>query len=141
MRIDKYGIHFPVSGGEKTAPLPERIELTEDGALPEGVELTEAEQTAALAYEPPAPPVPVPDTITRRQFHMVAYSMFGLTEEFILSQINAIPDDTQRTLALIDYKQASAFRWDWPLLVAMADGIGITEAERKQAWIAGAQIL
>ena len=32
------------------APLPERIKLTEDGQLPDGIELTEQEQADALAY-------------------------------------------------------------------------------------------
>jgi len=124
-----------------TLPLPiEGAEVDDEGNVTNLSVLGESLQGAIdEAFTAPQPQT-VPDEITRRQFHLVAYSQFGLTEDAILAAIQAIPDEQQRTLALIDYSQAGAFKWDWPLLVAMADAMGITEEQRKAAWIAGAQI-
>lgn len=156
--ITAEGINVEVAAGAfVTAPLPFtlndgitdfRYDQEQNGCLwleadgtENSAELNEEHLAAALAYEPPAPPPVVPDTITRRQFHMVAFQMFGLTAGMIELQIAAIEDEQQRTLAMIDYREASAFRWDWPLLVQFANALGITEEQRKQAWIEGAKIV
>ena len=103
------------------------------------VELEQSEINSALEFIPEIL-VEVPQSLTRRQFHLIAFSLFGLTESVILSNINSISDETQRTLATIDYVEASVFRRNQDLLNSMAVSFGISQSELDTAFIQGAKI-
>ena len=115
--------------------------LNEDESADSEV-ITEEQLDDALAYEPPAPTPTVPEEITPRQFGIIAYSVLGLKESDILAVIAMIPDATQRELAQIDYKKASTFRRDWPLLNSMAAQMTptVTSEQLDQMWIAGSKL-
>jgi hypothetical protein len=81
----------------------------------------------------------VPDSLTRRQFHLAALSM-GITKETILQAIEGIEDETQRAYAKADYEEASVFKRDWSLLVQMAHTLSLTDDQIDQAFIQGAKL-
>jgi hypothetical protein len=98
----------------------------------EGTEVRWDDETSAFK-------IVVPDSLTRRQFHLAALSL-GLTKEIILTAINTIQDETQQALAKVDYEEASVFKRDWPLLVQMAHTLSLTDDQIDQAFIQGAKL-
>lgn len=70
------------------------------------------------------PVIPVPEVVTRRQAK-VALLQAGLLDD-VEAAIAAIPDETERRIAQVDWADAQEVRRDWPLLVQMAAQIGLT---------------
>lgn len=85
--------------------------------------------------EPPAPPVP--EIITPRQ------AKLALLGAGLLSQAEAaiasLPAE-QKAVAQIEWEYAHEFRRDWPLLTALAAGMGLTEAQVDELFIIGATL-
>lgn len=143
-RVDFEGFIFSVNGGERVKPHSEPFPAdsygaewdaetltltyytpaeTEEGDPVEHTKVfTESDIDAAKAV--PDEPPPVPQSLTRREFHLAAASV-GITRQTILDQIELIPDQQQKALALIDYEESRDFRRDWPLLASMAGNLGI----------------
>lgn len=151
--ITAEGIHVNLGFSELVAPLPFELPegatafthdtetgecnwLNEDET--EGTAtITDADLTAALAYEPPPYVPPVPESLTRREFHLAAASI-GITKDAIIFAISQIDDDQQRLLAQIDYEESRDFRRDWPMLALMASDLGITEQQLDDLFRLGA---
>lgn len=142
---DAYGAQWHPEGREGSESLPEIPPLTltyltpaetEDGE-PVGHSRTFTEAEIEAAKDIPVEPVPVPQSLTRREFHLAAASV-GITRQTILDQIALIPDETQRNLALIDYEESRDFRRDWPLLASMAGNLGVTETQLDDLFRLGA---
>ena len=68
--------------------------------------------------------IPVPEVVTRRQAK-IALIQAGLLD-VVEAAIAAIPDETERRIAQVDWADAQEVRRDWPLLVQMAAQIGLT---------------
>jgi len=126
--ITAEGIHVDNGGIVVIAPLPERIELTEEGNLPEGVELTEAEIDAALAYEPPAPPAPVPQEVGAGQIR-AAMITTGIAPD--LATLNATFESflAGNEIGLALWRHATSFKRDYPLIEAARIALGKTTEE------------
>ena len=73
---------------------------------------------------PPAPGVPVPAAVTRRQARQ-ALVLAGKFDAVQLA-INAIPDTTQRKLMQIEWDDSLEFERDRPSLMAIGAAIGLT---------------
>jgi hypothetical protein len=129
--ITELGIHVNYGSYEKTAPLPERIELTEEGTLPEGIELTEEETAAAIAYQSPATPAPVPQEVGPAQLR-VALIMSGVAaseaalDALVTPIIDAIADPTEREIARVLWTRATSFKRTYPLIEAARVALGWT---------------
>lgn len=70
----------------------------------------------------PPPPQPVPYEVSRRQFFLAVYTVFGLTREQLRAQLTS-------EAAKIDFDEASQFKRDYPLLLGMAQSMGYTSAQ------------
>jgi len=125
------GIHVKRGDTVVVAPLPDRIDLTEEGLLPEGVELTEQEIAAALAYEPPTPPAPVPQEVGPAQLRValimggVASTETGL-DALVTPIIDSIADPTEREIARVLWARATSFKRSYPLIEATRLTLGWT---------------
>lgn len=96
-------------------------------------------QPATEEIETEAVKEPVPQQITRRQFHLAALSL-GITRESIIEAINSIEDEQQRAVALIDYKEAIVFERTWPMLEQMVAAMGLTPEQVDDAFRQGAKL-
>ena len=63
----------------------------------------------------PTPPLPVPAEVTQRQMRLWLLSQ-GITETQIEDAINLTEDATQRAAALIEFRYATVYRRDHPLV-------------------------
>lgn len=126
-----------------TAPLPQPLPegatdvtwVPEQNALnyfvdevPSVMNITEADLASALAYEPPAAPVPVPESVNRKDFFLAAATV-PLLKSDMQAAIDAVPDPQTRTLAQIEFDESQRFLRTWPLLEQMAVGFGITSEQ------------
>ena len=82
---------------------------------------------------PPAPPTPIPQSVTRRQARQ-ALLLAGLLSS-VQAAIDGIPDPIQRGLAQIEWDDSQAFERDRPLLIALATALGLDSAELDQPFI------
>lgn len=73
---------------------------------------------------PVAPPIVVPQEVTQRQ-GLRALFLAGVTEADIESFIGQIEDETERGLALIDFRSASTWSRTWPLVIAAGAALGL----------------
>lgn len=83
------------------------------------------------APEAPAPVVPA--SVTRRQARQ-ALLLAGLLDS-VAPAIAAIPDTTQRALALIEWEDSQVFERHRPLLVSLATALGLNSAALDQLFI------
>lgn len=87
--------------------------------------------------EPPAPPVPVPQSVTMRQARLALHAA-GL-----LSSVDAAiasMDEPAKTAALIEWEYASAVERNAGLVPAMAAALGMSEADIDDLFIAAATL-
>lgn len=90
-----------------------------------------------LELIPAAPALPnVPQEVTRRQ-GLRALFLAGVTEAQVEAVINQIEDETERGLALIDFRSAGTFVRTWPLVVAAGAALGL---DLDQLFITAAQL-
>lgn len=76
-------------------------------------------------FTPPvAPPEPVPQEVTRRQGWQALF-LAGVTEADVEAIINAIENDTERGLALIELRTATTFERHRPLVLAAGAALGL----------------
>ena len=74
--------------------------------------------------KPPAPPAPIPASITRRQAKLALLGA-GLLDA-VQPAIDAIPDATMRSAAQIDWDDALEFERNNATLAALAADLGLT---------------
>lgn len=87
----------------------------------------------AMVIEPPPPPNPVPQSVTPRQVRLL------LLKQGLLDQVEAmIAQQDQATK--ITWEFASEFRRDNPLLLALAQNLGLTQGQIDEFFIAAAAI-
>lgn len=79
---------------------------------------------------PPAPPVPVPDSVTMRQARLALLGI-GLLDD-VVAAIAAIPDPVQRKAAEIEWEYAQTVDRNSPFTQQMAAGLSLT-AEQLDA--------
>jgi hypothetical protein len=104
--------------------------------LPAGTsEETWSEKLAAYSF-----PVPVAiEPVSPRQIRQALYILSGLTDEFFENIINTLPDPTKQ-LALIEWKYATVFERDRPLVDEMRLILGWTAERLDQLWIFAATL-
>ena len=94
--------------------------------LPAGcVQITDAEATALLAAQQPAPTVP--QIVSPRQIRL-AMTQTGIRSN-VEAAVNAASQEVQDT-----YHYATEFRRDDPLIPPLAKQLGITDAQLDQLW-------
>lgn len=86
----------------------------------------------------PVPAQAAVPTVSRRQAFR-ALNDAGLLA-LIESTINAIEPESARTAAQIDWATATEFRRDFPLLLQLANAIGLTPAQIDNLFAAAAAI-
>lgn len=87
--------------------------------------------------EPPAPPVPVPQSVTMRQARLALHAA-GL-----LSGVDAAIaslEEPAKTVAQIEWEYASTVERNAGLIPAMATALGMTEQQIDDLFIAAAQL-
>lgn len=85
---------------------------------------------------PPALPVPVPASVTRRQARQ-ALLLAGLLDD-VQPAIDAIPDQVQRSMAQIEWDDSQEFQRERPMLIMLAAAIGLDSAQLDQLFITAA---
>lgn len=80
-------------------------------------------------------PVPVPEVITPAQFWRSVYRVTGLTEDSIISQIEATIPEPPKVEILILLRKATQFERNSPELLQMASNFGIDEKTLDQIFI------
>ena len=81
---------------------------------------------------------PVPEVITPRQAK-IALLQAGLLDD-VEAAIAAIPDETTRRIAQVEWEYAQEVRRDWPLLVAVAGQMGLSDEQVDELFRAGARL-
>ena len=81
---------------------------------------------------------PVPEGITPRQAK-IALLQAGLLDD-VEAAVAAIPDETTRRIAQVEWEYAQEVRRDWPLLVQVAAQMGLTDAQVDELFREGARI-
>lgn len=81
---------------------------------------------------------PVPEVITPRQAK-IALLQAGLLDD-VEAGIAAIPDETTRRIAQVEWECAQEVRRDWPLLNDVAAAIGLTAEQVDELFQAAARI-
>lgn len=129
------------AGGMQTVTLqstsyhPTQLELIHADCATHGVTI-EGDDAQAVAnwvadYVPPPARVPVPQVLTARQAKLVLHAA-GLLDD-VDAAVAAADKATQ-----IEWEYATEIRRDWPTLVAMADALGMTDAQLDDLFVAGA---
>jgi hypothetical protein len=85
------------------------------------------------AYEPPEPPPPQPVTLNPRQLRLGLLGL-GVTSAQVDAAIAEIPDAMQREAAMIEWRYASEYRRDHPLIASVSAALGIPAATIDAAW-------
>jgi hypothetical protein len=101
--------------------------------------MIEAAMAIGLANQPPPPPPSVPETVTRRQLFLWLNSV-GITRAAIRAQLAAIPDETQREAALIEFDEAQEFARTHPLVVQLGQSLGFTNEQIDDGFRAAAAL-
>jgi hypothetical protein len=85
--------------------------------------------------EPEVTPAPiiVPTTITRRQARQKLL-LIGLLDD-VEPAINAIPDATQRALAMIEWQDSQAFERHRPLVISIGAALGLDSVDLDTLFI------
>ena len=115
---------------------PIQIDQLRADAVEMGAPLVEYEQALAdwvASYVPPPEPISVPQVVTRRQARR-ALAIFGVLDAVQVA-LDAIPDDTARTLAQIDWADATEFKRDDETLQMLAGALGLSEKQLDDLFI------
>lgn len=116
------------------------IEVESLDFLPNLVEATEGSigwlYDGEVFSPPPAPPAPVPDNVTMRQARLALLGA-GLLDD-VDAAIAAIPNETQRRAAQIEWEYATTVERASPLIGQLAPALSLTEAQMDQLFIAAA---
>ena len=82
--------------------------------------------------------IPVPQSVTRRQ----ALQELLISGKLALVQpaIDAIADPLQRGLAQIEFNESQVFERNRPLLVTLCHGIGMTDSQIDELFIAASKL-
>jgi len=148
-RITPEGFVFKVPGGETVTPHPEgtfpadafnpsfdpeTLTLTyhtppsKEGGDPVEHQRTFTSAEIESAKTPPPAPLPVPESLSRKDFRLAAASV-GITKDVILTQLNGIEDEQVKDLAIIEYEESLRFTRQWPLLEALAGQLGLSSEQ------------
>lgn len=79
----------------------------------------------------------IPDSVTRRQAKQQLV-LAGLLDQ-VQPAIDAIEDDTERTLMQIYWDDSAFFEREHPQLVALGHGLGLSDVEMDDLFIAAAE--
>lgn len=93
-------------------------------------------ENAALKEAGAVLPDPQPQTVTKRQLKLWLLNA-GLLDA-VEAMLNAIPDETQRREALINWNDASVFERQHPLTLQLAGMLNLDAAAIDQAFAAAA---
>lgn len=88
--------------------------------------------------KPPAPPAPVPASVTRRQAREALLNI-GLLDDVEMAIAN-IEDATERKRAEIYWLDSATFERAHPMLAQIAGSIGLTDAEIDDLFIEAATL-
>lgn len=87
--------------------------------------------------EPPAPPVPVPQSVTMRQARLALHAADLLSS---VDTAIASMQEPAKTAALIEWEYASAVERNAGLVPAMASALGMTDAQIDDLFITAATL-
>lgn len=96
--------------------------------VPEGVTPT----------EPPAPPVQAPN-LSPRQLRLALLET-GTTEQDVDAMISTDPDPASRNFAQIEWKYATEFERDHPLILQIGPALGYTPEQIDTLWLWAADL-
>jgi hypothetical protein len=88
--------------------------------------------------KPPAPPQPIPASVTRRQAREALLDI-GLLDD-VEMVIGSIEDATERKRAEIYWLDSATFERAHPMLVQIASAVGLTDAEIDDLFVAAATL-
>lgn len=88
--------------------------------------------------KPPAPPAPVPASVTRRQAREALLNV-GLLDDVDMA-IAGIADETERRRAEIYWMDSATFERNSAMLGQIAASIGLTDAEIDELFIAASAL-
>jgi hypothetical protein len=78
----------------------------------------------------PAPTVPVPQSVTKRQARQ-ALLLAGLLDQ-VQSKIDAIPDATARGMAQIEWDDSQVYERNRPILISLGTALGLSSGDLDQ---------
>ena len=106
----------------------ERMIVIEEALAPEWVNYRANDARDGLEPLPPAEPAPppVPQTVTRRQARQ-ALLLEGLLDDVPVA-IAAIPDETERRMAQIEWEDSLEFVRSRPLVIQIGAALGLDAA-------------
>jgi hypothetical protein len=130
--VDEEGLQIKCHSYDGT-----QMAMFRDDAAAFGTPLTDYEDMIAdieSKIVPPGPVVPVvPTVVSMRQARLALYGA-GL-----LDQVNALVASSTPDVR-IEFEYATELRRDWPTLVALAAGLGLTDAQIDDLFIAASQL-
>jgi len=150
-RIDTEGIVHAVRGGEQLVPHdagtfpadaefvgfdPETLTVTyrtqtgeDDEGNPVYTEDTRTftEEDVEDAKNPPPAPVPVPESLSQREFRLALIDT-GISESQIVTQLEKL-EEPARSKAKIDFDRAARIERSYPLVTQIASAFGLSDAE------------
>lgn len=128
-QYDNYGWYMGTGTGQRTTEIaPANTSIDETEGLSRS-NWTGYEWIELPYVKPPESVIvdPVPEAITPRQAK-IALLHAGLLDD-VETAISAIPDETTRRIAQIEWEYAQEVRRDWPLLVAVAGQMGLADEQ------------
>lgn len=81
-------------------------------------------------FSRPAPVLPVPRSVTKRQARQ-ALLLAGLLD-LVQPAIDAIPNETARRMAQIEWDDSQEYQRDRPVLIVLATQLGLTSGDLDQ---------
>lgn len=121
---DHEDCHIPVDEPQRLAWVIYRANEARDG-----LELMPSAEPA---------PAPVPQSVTRRQARQ-ALLLAGLLDD-VPAAITAIPDETQRRMAQIEWEDSLEFVRTRPLVIQIGAALGLDDAALDQMFITAASL-
>lgn len=94
--------------------------------------------TVLNSYPIAKPEIKVPISITRRQCKQQLL-LLGLLDQ-VQPMLDAIPDPTEKAMMQIYWDDSQEFERNHPQLIAMAQGLGLTDEQIDQAFIAAGSL-
>lgn len=78
-------------------------------------------------------------SLTRRQLRLGLLDL-GITDDDVVAQIEAIPDETAKATALIEWQDAQNYDFEHPLVVSLITAIGLDGISVSAAWLAAKEL-
>lgn len=81
---------------------------------------------------PQSVPEPMP-TLTPRQLSLMLMQI-GMSDDMVTAQIETIEDEYDRNVALVEWRKATSYKRDHPLVASLAVVFGFSDTEMDTMW-------